>query len=681
MIERFSGLIATLRASADGDSKERKISCDAYTGATVDRFDYWTGERYKLRLSLEGVDLSRVTAKACPVLDDHNAYGGSESIIGIVENAYVMEGALKADMRFSMDPEVDSIWNKIQEGVIASVSVGAKIGKLRDVSGENDKIKTYLAENWTLMEISPTGIPADAQAGFLSAQLGRDTIDLNNFLKDGGAPAASESNGQEAAQKGESMDDKTTMNPQTAGLNPPPAAGAAQVLSIDDAKKQATEAANLAVQAERKRTADIRTLVKTHNLSEEFASKAINEGWDSAKLHAEALNEMASREEKLGQQKTHHSARISHDEREKLRDGMEAGLMLRVNPRDAKLQEKGRDFAGFKLLEMARLSIERCGISTLGWSPNQIAEVALNPRHEKFGGMQTTSDLANIVANVANKSLRQAYEAAPKTFQPFCRMATAADFKPVNRVQMSDVSALTSINEHGEFKRVTVGDSKETYTLGTFGGIIAITRKVIVNDDLSALDRIPAGMGIAAANVESDTVWGIITTNGNMSDAVPIFHATHKNLKTTNALAAVANITAARAQMRKQTGPKGTILNLVPKFLIVPAALEGIAVQLTNPVNLAATASSADVPAFVRTMIPIVEPRLDAVASVGETNWFTAADPAVIDTIEYCYLEGQQGVYTEMRTGFEVDGVEVKARLDFAAGAIDFRGLQKNTQA
>jgi hypothetical protein len=50
----------------------------------------------------------------------------------------------------------------------------------------------------------------------------------------------------------------------------------------------------------------------------------------------------------------------------------------------------------------------------------------------------------------------------------------------------------------------------------------------------------------------------------------------------------------------------------------------------------------------------------------------------VIDTIEYCYLEGQQGVYTETRQGFDVDGFEIKARLDFAAAPVEYRGLQKN---
>ena len=53
-------------------------------------------------------------------------------------------------------------------------------------------------------------------------------------------------------------------------------------------------------------------------------------------------------------------------------------------------------------------------------------------------------------------------------------------------------------------------------------------------------------------------------------------------------------------------------------------------------------------------------------------------DPAVMDTIEYAYLDGQEGVYTEQRAGFEVDGIEIKGRLDFAAKAIDFRNMAKN---
>jgi hypothetical protein len=84
------------------------------------------------------------------------------------------------------------------------------------------------------------------------------------------------------------------------------------------------------------------------------------------------------------------------------------------------------------------------------------------------------------------------------------------------------------------------------------------------------------------------------------------------------------------------------------------------------------------VPQSIRTLTPIAEPRLDA---ASDKAWYLIANPNQIDTIEYAYLEGQQGAYIESRNGFDVDGVEIKARLDFGAKAIDWRGLYKNSGA
>jgi hypothetical protein len=335
------------------------------------------------------------------------------------------------------------------------------------------------------------------------------------------------------------------------------------------------------------------------------------------------------------------------------------------------------------LVDIGRECLEAIGVKTRGMSRNEIARVALQGRfgaEQYFAGVgaMTTSDFPNILAKVANKTLRQAYEAAPRTFLPFCRQVSAADFKPINRIQLSDVPTLSKVNEKGEFHHTALSDSKETYSLATFGEVVAITRKVIVNDDLQALIRVPAGLGQAAANLESDTVWGVITANPAMADGHPIFHANHKNLNTSNALA-LAALATARAALRVQKAPKGTILNLQPRYLIVPAALEQTADQLIYPINLAAATVTGVVPSWVQSLTKIVEGRLDAVPTTGVTTWFMSVDPSQIDTIEYCYLEGQQGVYIETRQGFDVDGVEIKARLDFAAAAIDFRGLSKNT--
>lgn len=75
----------------------------------------------------------------------------------------------------------------------------------------------------------------------------------------------------------------------------------------------------------------------------------------------------------------------------------------------------------------------------------------------------------------------------------------------------------------------------------------------------------------------------------------------------------------------------------------MPASLELKAEQLVAQ-NLVPAAISSVVPQSIRTLALISEPRLDA---ASETAWYLAASPNQIDTIEYAYLEGQQGAYIE----------------------------------
>lgn len=656
-VERFTVAATFAPPSANDDA--RTIDAVWYTGAKVPRFDWRTGEEYDLILDMKGCRMDRLN-NGGPVLDSHSAYG-VESQLGVVRKAWAKKSTGLATIQFSKRDAVTPLWNDVKGGIIQNLSPGMWIYKKVDTTPKGQERREFTATDWEPFEISLVAVPADANTNFMSAA---------------GAPPAPPSvieTQRASAHTKEKPDMETTT----------------QDPGVEARQNEAALAAarDEAVKAERLRAAGIRALsTGPFTVEERFLVSLIDEGVSVETARERIWTKLQAEYEQHPTVPINPPATFGgRDEADKRREGMESALFLRGNPRASReMVEKGRDFAGLTLVDMARECLNAAGVKTRGMERHEIARVALQGRNgaaEYFVGSMTTSDFPNILANVANKTLRQAYEAAPRTFVPFCRQVTAADFKPVNRVQLSDIAALQKTSENGEFVRIYLGDSKESYALSTWGGIVPITRKVVLNDDLQALTRIPAGLGIAAATLESDTVWAVITANANMADGLPLFHATHKNLTATNALAAVANITAARKAMRKQTAPKGTILNLIPKFLIIPAALEGIAVQITNPINLAATASSADVPAFVRAMVPIVEPRLDAVASVGDTNWYTAADPSSIDTIEYCYLEGAQGVNIETRQGFEVDGVEIKARLDFAAAAIDFRGLQKNTAA
>jgi hypothetical protein len=55
--------------------------------------------------------------------------------------------------------------------------------------------------------------------------------------------------------------------------------------------------------------------------------------------------------------------------------------------------------------------------------------------------------------------------------------------------------------------------------------------------------------------------------------------------------------------------------------------------------------------------------------------------PGEIDGLEFAYLSGAEGPQVESRSGWDVDGVEIRVILDFGAGFIDHRGWFMNAGA
>lgn len=367
---------------------------------------------------------------------------------------------------------------------------------------------------------------------------------------------------------------------------------------------------------------------------------------------------------------------------EKLRrtDAM-AAMLHRYDPATYQLPEAAREYRGMELLEIAREALVGEGHKVRGWSRQKIAQHALAPVIR--GGMLTTSDFSSLLADLANKTLRDAYQQSPRTFTAWARRTTAADFKSINRIQLGEAPKLEKVNEHGEYTRGAIGEAKETYRLAKWGRVLALTWETIVNDDLDAMTRIPALFGSAAANLESDIVYSILLANAAMADGTALFDNNHGNTGT--GAIDVTNVGAGRAKMRLQKGLDGvTLLNIAPRYMLVPPAKETAAEQLFA--SLTPAQQSNAVPQSFRTITPIAEPRLesgvtvDGTTSAGSaTQWYLAADPAQIDTVEYAYLEGEEGVQLDNRVGFDIDGLEIKARLVFAAKAIDWRGLFRST--
>lgn len=461
--------------------------------------------------------------------------------------------------------------------------------------------------------------------------------------------------------------------PEAPAANPPadaPENPATPATPATPEQEGTEEARAEGMRLERQRVSEVSKIVRAAKLPDIFAQKLINEGTPLQQARKLVLDELARKGGEGGEIRS--QVTITRDEMDGVRAMAENALLHRHDPNTYKLDAGAREYRGMTLMEIGRDILKRRGIDTRGMSKSEVAGTMLGM--ETRGGLHSTSDFANIVLNVANKTLRAAYEAAPQTFKPFSRQVTAPDFKTIARVQLGDAPTLDKVNESGEFKRGTISDGKEQYALATYGKVVAINRQTIINDDLGAFTRLPEMFGRAAADLQSDTVWGIITGNPVMGDGTTLFHATHGNLDGTAAAISIASLGNGRAGMRKQKGLNGRFINVMAKYLLVPAAVETVAEQYVSQTNVIYT-KAADFNPFANKLQVIAEPRLDAASAI---SWYLAADPAQIDTIEYCFLEGQEGVYLESRLGFDVDGLELKARLDFAAKAIDWRGFWKN---
>lgn len=374
-------------------------------------------------------------------------------------------------------------------------------------------------------------------------------------------------------------------------------------------------------------------------------------------------------------------ARVTRDEGDTVRTAVESAILLRANPQairsDAPERQMAQGFRGMSLLEIGRSYIEDTqGVRLRGLSRMDLAGALLGI-NTRAAGMHSTSDFGDLLANVATKRLRAAYDNAPQHWRRISRQSNNPDFKEKSVVQLSSGPAFKLVREGEEYSYGALTDGVEKYALATYGRIITITRQTLINDDLSAFDRLPTLLGRQAAELEASVFWRIFTDNPAMGDGVPLFHANHGNRAAAGTPIDEAGLTAAKAAMRKQKSLAAKAadrepLNLTPQYLVVSPDKEVEAMKMLTAV----TANSAqNVNVFSNSLELIVEARLEG------HQWYLSADPAVIDTIEYSYLEGEEGVFIEQQVGFDVDGIKIKGRLDFAAKAIDWRGLYMNEGA
>lgn len=657
------------------DPETNEFDCVWAAGAQVRRYDYRNGRYFLEELSMEPghVDLSRLNGGA-PLLDSHWAMSMECQVGKVVEGtAKVTGGQGLARCKLSARESVAGIRQDVGDGIIKNMSVGYSVRKylITEPQIGSNELPVYRAIDWVPAEVSLVPIGADPAAGIRSYTDKRGEQRSAPEFECEFVSVSTMVSGLDAANSPQERSMTQAANSQAASNGPANATtvSVATVAAPASDTRTAEQIAAHAVQAERQRIAYIQDAVRTAGLDNGAALEQgfINSNTGIDAVRAEVFNLMRQRNAASEVRSAAH-IEVVGDNSLQQRTFMTEAIAHRLNP-SAQLSDGARQFRYMSLRELAASCLEAQGVRTRGMTPLELATRA----------MHTTSDFSAIMANVMGKRLRAAYQESQPTYRIWARRApNAPDFKQIQVTQLGAMPDLLEQKEGDNIKYGTASDGKEVYSVVTYARGLVFSRQMLINDDLRAFDRAATGFAGSAARLENRLVYQQITGNPTLGDGVALFHATHGNLAGAGAAIDATTLKAGRAGIRKQKGLAGEELNLSPRFLLAGSDSEQLAYQYTSSNYVPAKA--ADVNEFRQGGRTELTPVIDAVLD-SATAWYLAADSAAVDTVEYCYLDGSEGVFIDSAMDFDSDGMKVKARLDFAAKVIDFRGFWKNPGA
>lgn len=543
--------------------------------------------------------------------------------IGIVENFRIEGGLLRGDVVFGQSARANELWPDVMAGIVRSISVGYLVLEQRD---QGD---TVHVTRWQPFEVSLVSVPADPGAGL-----------FRSFP----------------------MTESTTQQPARSGT---------------------TEFTG-ALQAERARVAEIRTIARDHlravDGADALESDAISTGASVDDFRNKVLVHLANIDRAAGglfnrfSQSSGTATATGGESRDFVAAASDA-LVMRAGIRVASPHAAARDFKGMSVLEMARACVHRSGRVFGNETPQAMLRSAMS-----------TSDFPALLGDSLSKSLRNGMENEQASHRAWCAVTEAADFRAQSRVILGSAPDLEEVAELGEYTNGPLLEDKNSLVPAKFGRIVSLSWESMLADNLSAFVTIGRSLGQAAMRVEADTLYGLLVSGAlagpNLSDGVALFHASRNNTLTFPMSVSggvwipltAAALGAARAKLRRQVNVGGGMLNLAPRVLLVPPERETEAELLvaSSTIHRGMADADATTPAWIGALQIVAEPRLtnlDTIYLVADKNMIGTGEIAVVD----------DSPHIEEIEEPKRDVLSWKARHAFAAGFTDFRGIVRVT--
>lgn len=596
---------APIRASS-WNAERRTFELVLSAGSSVERFD--SAGAFDEVLDLRGA----MAPPLLPLLDNHNRFS-LDGRLGEVSNVKLVRGELIGLARLSRhSPMAQRVAAELGDGVKFGVSIGYRVTAWAERMNQRTKRREKVATAFEVLEASLVAIPADQVATTRSF---------------------------------------TIMEPETTTTPPPPVTVPAAASTTAQAQTMTRAAINV----------EIRSIASTAGLGDAWANQQIDNEAQLDAVRAAALAAMAQRSAAANSIRSTGATIITdHTDPVAIRSAMADALAHRLAPAVCKIEGRAIEYRGSRILDMVGELATANGDRLNLRDQDALLQRAV--------GAHSTSDFPLLLAAAANKALLAQYQVAAPTYRKWAARKPFVDFKEHQFLRVGDFPAFKEIAENGEVKYGSISENAEKVAAKEYGTGIAIGRRALINDDLSALSDFSSMIAQRAAVDENRIAYGVLKANAALSDGKALFHTDHGN-KAASGSAIVAGIEAAVIALRSQKSLDGLVLNLQPAFLVVGPSQEVAARQLLATI-LATKATDVNVwSGFAELIVD---------AEITDGRWYLFSAPGSAPVVVYGYVGGAEGPQVRTERDFDTQAVKVAAGLDFAAGAVDFRGAYLN---
>ena len=284
-------------------------------------------------------------------------------------------------------------------------------------------------------------------------------------------------------------------------------------------------------------------------------------------------------------------------------------------------------------------------------------------------------DIGGILSNVTNKFLLEGFFSVERTWRNITAVRNVSDFKTVTSYRLIGKDQYEKVAPGGELKHGTLGEQSYSNKADTYGLLLSIDRRDIVNDDLGAITTVPRKLGRGSGLKINDIFWSIFMNNA-------AFFAAGNNNYLTGADTALGidGLTKAEVAFLNQTDPDGKPLGVMPQVILVPTALSAMGTVLFKSLEIRDTTAN--------TKFPVANPHTgkfrvevsrylsnNQYTGFSDKAWYLLADPNDLPVIETAFLNGQESPTIETaEADFNVLGIQMRGYHDFGVALQEPRG-------